>query len=323
MSRPLRLDHAGAVWHITSRGNERREIFRDAEDRRDLLNVLGRVVDLHGWRVHAYVLMGNHYHLLLETPDPTLSQGMQQLNGIYTQRHNRRHERVGHLLQGRFKSILVEKEAHLLELIRYVVLNPVRAGLVPGPGEWTWSNYLATAGLARAPRWLEIDWTLAQFGGGPLACDRYRQFVEGGIGDARTPWVNLTKQVFLGGERFRRRVQAMIDTSARSSEFPRHHRHCVRPTFEAIVSAAAAEFGMGPEGLLQRGRSPLRLAVAYFARHEAGMRLKDVAMRLGVERWTASRLSIQAERLMMESPLFRSRVDSIRAVLVQITLSQT
>lgn len=323
MSRPLRLDHAGAVWHVTCRGNEKREIFRDAQDRLDLLDVFGRVVDICRWRVHAYVLMGNHYHLLLETPEPNLSSGMRQLNGIYTQHHNRRHDRVGHLFQGRFKSILVEKEAHLLELIRYVVLNPVRAGLVRGPEVWEWSNYLATAGLAHSPRWLEIDWTLAQFGGGPLACDRYRQFVEGGMNEPRTPWVNLRRQVFLGGEEFRRRVQERINSYPRSSEIPRDHRHCVRPTFEAIVSAAAAEFDVAPAVLLYRRRNPLRLAVAYLARHEAGMQLTDFAGRLGVERWAASHLASQAETLIANSSSFRERVDNIRAVLAKVTLSQT
>jgi REP element-mobilizing transposase RayT len=111
---------------VTSRGNERREIFRDDEDRERFLTIVGRVVRTFRWRVHAYVLMGNHYHLLVETPEPTLSRGMRHLNGVYTQGFNRRHGRVGHLLQGRFKAILVEKESHLLELARYVVLNPVR-----------------------------------------------------------------------------------------------------------------------------------------------------------------------------------------------------
>ena len=167
MARPLRLEHAGALWHITSRGNERRAIFRDDDDRRLFLNVLAGAIRRFRWRLHAYVLMGNHYHLLVETPEPNLSRGMHRVNAVYTQRFNQRHERVGHLLQGRFKAILVEKERHLLELVRYVVLNPVRAGLVGNPGEWRWSNYRSTAGLVSPPRWLDVEWTVAQFGDGP------------------------------------------------------------------------------------------------------------------------------------------------------------
>ena len=277
-------------------------------------------MDVLRWRIHAYVLMGNHYHLLLETPEPNLSRGMRQLNGIYTQRFNRRHERVGHLFQGRFQSILVEKEAHLLELIRYVVLNPVRAGIVPRPEQWDWSNYLATAGLAGAPRWLEVEWTLAQFGGGPLAGDRYRQFVEAGMSDPRTPWVNLRKQVFLGGNRFQKAVQARINSGLPSEEVPWKDRHCIRPTFDQITSAAIAEFRCGPDLLLQKRRSPLRMAVAYLARHEAGLRVSDFAGWLAVGRWSASRLATEGEALFEASPIFRRQIDSIRAVLRKVTL---
>lgn len=136
MARPLRLDHAGAVWHVTSRGNERRESLRDERDRERFLELVGDIAGNLRWRVHAFVLMGNHFHLLLETPEPNLSRGMRQLNGIYSQWFNRRHRRVGHLMQDRFKAILVEKQSHLLELARYVVLNPVRAGLVQSAGQW-------------------------------------------------------------------------------------------------------------------------------------------------------------------------------------------
>jgi putative transposase len=323
MSRPLRLDHAGAVWHLTARGDEKREVFRTNLDRRNYLRVIDRVVDLFRWRVHAYVLMGNHYHLMVETPEPSLSRGMQHLNSAYAQGFNRRHDRVGHVFQGRFKSILVEKEAHLLELIRYVVLNPVRAGLVREPEHWEWSNYRATAGLTPAPSWLEVNWTLAQFGGGALAGDRYRQFVGAGMADRRTPWVNLKRQVFLGGDQFRREVQARIEAAAVSQEVPRSQRHCIRPTFEAVVRAAAVEFDSSPQLLAQKRRSPLRLAVAFLARHDAGLQVADFASWLGVRQWAASHLASHAENLMARSPMFRKRIDNIRAELRKVTYSQT
>ena len=164
MARPLRLEYPGAVWHVTSRGNERLAIFRDDEDRTQFLEVLGRGVAMFRWKLHAFVLMGNHYHLLVETPEPNVSRGMRQLNGIYTQRFNRRHGRSGHLFQGRFKGILVERDSHLLELARYVVLNPVRAGPVRAAKDWPWSSYEATAGIGREPEWLETAATLEHFG---------------------------------------------------------------------------------------------------------------------------------------------------------------
>ncbi|MCA1734260.1 MAG: transposase, partial [Acidobacteria bacterium] len=141
MARPLRLEHEGALWHITSRGNERKNIYRSDADRRLFLSLLGEAVKRYRWILHEYMLMSNHYHLLIETPEKTLSRGMQWLNGEYARGFNKRHKRVGHLFHGRFKGQLVEKDSYLLELIRYVALNPVRAGIVARPEEYRWSSY--------------------------------------------------------------------------------------------------------------------------------------------------------------------------------------
>jgi len=130
MARPLRLSYPGALYHVTARGNARQAIYTDDADRQMFLLVLEDVETRYHWLCHAYCLMDNHYHLLLETPQGNLSAGMRQVNGVYTQRFNRRHGRVGHIFQGRFKAILVERESYLLELCRYLVLNPVRAGIV-------------------------------------------------------------------------------------------------------------------------------------------------------------------------------------------------
>jgi REP-associated tyrosine transposase len=154
MARPLRLEFAGALYHVTSRGDGREDIYRADADRRGFLDVLGEVQGRFHWTVHAYCLMSNHYHLLIETPDANLAKGMRQLNGVYTQRFNRSHDRGGHVFQGRYKAILVQKEAYLLELARYVVLNPVRARMARTPGEYPWSSYRAMIGAAVAPEWL-------------------------------------------------------------------------------------------------------------------------------------------------------------------------
>ena len=140
MSRPLRIEFPNALYHVTARGDRREDIFEDDEDRRMFLSTLARVVTQFNWICHAWCLMDNHYHLLIQTPDGNLSKGMRQLNGIYTQAGNRRHRRVGHLFQGRFKAVLVDSDAYLLEVSRYVVLNPVRAGTVKKPGAWPWST---------------------------------------------------------------------------------------------------------------------------------------------------------------------------------------
>lgn len=139
---------------MTSRGDRREDIYLDDADREGFLEVMAEVCEQHRWSCHAYCLMSNHYHLLVETHEGTLGQGTRQLNGVYTQRFNRRHRRVGHVFQGRYKAILVNKESHLLELARYIVLNPVRAAMVRSARDWPWSSYRATAGFAQGPAWL-------------------------------------------------------------------------------------------------------------------------------------------------------------------------
>jgi len=152
MSRPLRLQLPGGIYHVTARGNDRRPIFEDDDDCARFLIVLASTVARHRVLCHAYCLMGNHYHLLVQTPEANLSVAMRHLNGVYTQRFNGRHDRCGHVLQGRFGAQLVDGDAYLREVCRYIVLNPVRAGLVAHPGEWRWSGFRATAGEAAIPR---------------------------------------------------------------------------------------------------------------------------------------------------------------------------
>ena len=141
MSRPLRIEIAGGLYHVTSRGDAREDIFFVEADRLYWLGLLGDICRRYKWICHAYCQMTNHWHIVVETLEGNLSRGMRQLNGMYTQYVNRTHNRVGHVYQGRYKAILVEKESYLLELARYVVLNPVRAGMVVNAAEWRWSSY--------------------------------------------------------------------------------------------------------------------------------------------------------------------------------------
>jgi len=204
MARPLRIEFSGAVYHITSRGNERKAIFRDDQDRKMFLTTLEDVTHRYNWLCHAYCLMENHYHVLIETPDGNLSIGMRQLNGVYTQRFNMRHGRVGHLFQGRFKAVLVQKDSHLLEACRYVVLNPVRAKRVQRPEQWAWSSYGATAGWRKPPACLVTDWVLSQFGSERKKAEAaYRKFVRDGIG-AESIWKDVRAQSVLGEGDFHR-----------------------------------------------------------------------------------------------------------------------
>jgi len=210
MARPLRLEFAGAVYHVTSRGDRREDIFLDDDDRREWLAVLALVCDRFNWVVHAYCQMTNHYHLLVETVEGNLSAGMRQLNGLYTQRFNRRHGMVGHLFQGRYKAILVQKEAHLLELSRYVVLNPVRAGMVESPEDWQWSSYPFVINDSFAPEWLDTDWLLSQFGTRrATARHAYAKFVLQGRG-LSSPLLAVKHQLLLGDVAFIKQHQATL-----------------------------------------------------------------------------------------------------------------
>lgn len=235
MARPLRIEYEGAVYHVTSRGNARQKIYLDDEDRHAFLEILGGAVDRFGWVCHSYCLMSNHYHLLVETPNANLSRGMRHVNGVYTQGFNRRQGRVGHVLQGRFKSILVERDNHLLELARYVVLNPVRAKMVRSARHWRWSSYRATAGQEEPLQLLTTDWVLAQFSDDRRrATDLYRRFVQQGRGVK--VWDKLQGGVMLGSRRFVEEMSPRLRDAALYTEIPRRERLVSRPSLDDLFA---------------------------------------------------------------------------------------
>lgn len=237
MARPLRIEFSGALYHFTSRGDRRENIFEDDEDRLTFLRILAEVVDRFNWQCHAYCLMSNHYHLIVETPDGNLSKGMRQLNGVYTQASNRRHGRSGHLFQGRFKGILVDGDSYLLELTRYVVLNPVRAGMVEQPERWKWSSYQAMIGQVPTPAWLSTDGLLSQFGQRrKQARQRYRDFVVDGIGKAG-PWADLNQQVYLGDARFVEHMQDKMRIQGDELSIPKRQRRAPARSLAEIAAA--------------------------------------------------------------------------------------
>lgn len=224
MARPLRIEFPGAIYHVTSRGDRREPIFIDDHDRRTLLSVLEQTLQRCDARMLAYCLMGNHYHFVLRTDRGNLSRVMRQVNGVYTQLFNTRHGIVGHLFQGRFKAILVDGDAYLLEVCRYVELNPVRAGMVRQPGEWPWSSHLAHVGRATSPRWLDSNHLLSHLLGRDVqgemdilaARHAYAELVLGGL---NTPlWDSvLRQQIFLGDDAFVERMQAKARPDQRAS----------------------------------------------------------------------------------------------------------
>lgn len=232
MARPLRLEFAGALYHVTSRGDRQEDIYVVDRDRSTYLTILGEVSARFNWIVHAYCLMDNHFHLLIETPEGNLSKGMRQLNGVYTQYFNRTHKRVGHVYQGRYKAIIVQKEAYLLEVARYIVLNPVRARMVCSAKDWPWSSYRATTGQANPPAWLNTTWITAHFSKRKsLAIERYRQFVAEGKNQPSI-WEQLKNQMYIADEEYIEKIYKEIDSDSDLSEIPGSQR---RPVPKPLV----------------------------------------------------------------------------------------
>ena len=209
MARPLRIEYAGAVYHVTARGGRREPIAKDNSDRRLFFDILGEALQRFDAQAWAYCLMDDHYDLVLHTREANLSRLMRQINGVYTQRFNRRHRLTGHLFQGRFKAILVDHDRYLLEVCRYVDLNPPRARIVKRAEAYAWSSYRALAGLAARPDWLDAKPLYAQLAPGKsaaYAASKYAKFVAQGKG--RQLWSDhLKQQIYLGDENFIARMQ--------------------------------------------------------------------------------------------------------------------
>jgi putative transposase len=291
MARPLRIDIPNGLYHVTSRGWERRVIMRDDEDRERWRRLLERVAVRCGWRVFAWALMNNHFHLYLRTPEANLSAGMHDLNSGYASVFNRRHRRSGSLFQGRFKAILVEDESHSLELSRYVHLNPVRAKLVARPKQFAWSSYREYLGARKPPAWLDCQAVLSEFGRDRRRCRlAYRRFVETGISrKVKSPLAEVVGGMFLGTsgwvERWRRRLAGQASVPA----IPTQRQLAWRPTLEDVVQAVSQAFGVAPGQLLlsRRRGNDGRLVAIYLSRELTDERVGTIGRYFGGVSWAA------------------------------------
>ncbi|MEQ1880504.1 MAG: transposase [Burkholderiales bacterium] len=307
MARPLRLEFAGACYHITARGDRQEPIYEDDSDRFVFLDLLAKEVLQQGWILYAFCLMGNHYHLLLETPQPNLVNGMRRLNGVYTQAFNRRHGRVGHVLQGRYKSIVVEKDSHLRELCRYVVLNPVRARMVGSVSDWHWSSYLSTLGRVESPPWLAAHEVLALFGTSAQARRAYERFVAEGV-QQPSPWDNLKGQIYLGSEVFRARMQKQL-SSSHVTGVTRRQLDPARPSAQTVLGAVAKAHGLAPDKVLRPGSGQAFKHATYLLRRRANLSLKEVADKTGVSIGRVAQIQREIESAEVDPILRRIVVD--------------
>ena len=278
MARPLRIEYPGALYHVMSRGNAYQDIYLNDQDRRAFLKNLETCIELHNLFCHAYCLMDNHYHLLIETPDANLSKAMRDINGNYTQGFNVRNERVGHVLQGRYKAYLIEKDLYLLEVVRYIVNNPVEAKLVDHPKDWKWSSYRATSGVNQPPKWLEIDFTLGLFSRQRKEAQKlYRKFVNEDL-DQESPYEDLREGMILGSPQFVGWVwETQTNGSEDIKEIPRDQRIVGRPSLEEIFDS-------------EMTKEERNIAIK-FARFRCGYLTTEIAKHVGLDRAVIGRIS--------------------------------
>jgi putative transposase len=291
MARPLRIEFEGAFYHITSRGNEKKAIFRGAEDFTRFLAVISRAHGRYGILVHAYVLMTNHYHLLLETPRPNLTASLHDLNTAYTNYFNRKYSRAGHLFQGRYRCILVEKDAYLLELSRYLHLNPVRAGIVQRPEDYRWSSYRSYIDTLPFPGWLRTDDILWQLSARkPEARRKYGLFVKDGLkGGIQNPLGQVIAGIALGGTTFWEETRKKIETFKQDDEIPTFKEASRRKNLEAILHAVEKFYGISREVLCQKNRPshPATQVAMYLVRRKTDLSLIEIGACFGGRHYTA------------------------------------
>ena len=297
MARPLRIEYPGAWYHITSRGNAQAELYRDDSDRGIFIKILKESLETYGVEMHCYVLMRNHFHLLLMTPLGNVSRFMQRLNTAYTVYFNRRHHRVGHLFQGRFKAILIDADSYLLELSRYIHLNPVRTDYFEDKSlkekieyltSYRWSSFRYYAGLEKAPDFLRIGVVLSLFGGGlKIAQRRYREFVLEGLRiDLPNPMKDRKGRLVLGSPDFEKWVYAtFIDQQRGQKEFTRLDESLPEISFGQILQTVSDEFGVPAQDLIRKRsrhaiarRILVELCCRYLVRKDS---LRDIGGRLG------------------------------------------
>jgi len=325
MARPLRVEFEGALYHLTGRGNARQRIFADEKDCAKFVQLLIESLQRYDVALHGYVLMGNHYHLMAETRRANLGRWMHWLSTAYTVYFNRRHRQVGHLFQGRYKSIVVEAEGYLLSLSRYVHLNPVR-GKVIGRGDpverrrrlraWRWSSYRGYSGLAKAEPWVTQDRVLGEIGGRPKERRlRYRRFVEEGLlREIESPLEAVSWQTALGREHFLQRLKDHVQRKGQAHrEVPALRQLRRRPEAQTILAGVAEAYGCSRNELLQRGpRGNEARAVAMVLVWDCcGLSLREIGELFGGAGYTAVAQMIGRTREKDEKGTLQFKLDEL------------
>ena len=291
MARPLRIEVPDGIFHVWNRGVNKADLVFDDHDRQFFFDLLPKVIRRFGWIIIEPVLMTNHFHLVIKTPEPTLSRGMKWLQQNFAEHINRRYGRVGHLFQGRFKHQLVENGSYLLELLRYVALNPVRAKMVDRPQDYRWSAYRWLAGYEKPPDWYKPGDVLSAFGSDLRTQQReFREFTEAAaVRIARAPWRDAIGRIFIGTEAWVESMRGLIEARPRSTDHPIEQRYAARPRPAKIVDVVADVFETTPETIRTSHGTIERKVVAWLGCYESMARLGAIGTVLGLR--STSRVS--------------------------------
>ncbi len=309
MARPLRIEFPGAFHHVMARGNEKQVIYRARRDRVKFLGYLESATVRYGAVIHCYCLMKNHYHLLIETPSGNLAQIMQHINGAYTTYFNRRYHRVGHLFQGRYRSILVDADAYCLALSRYIHLNPVREGLSPRPADYEWSSYLSYLTGEVAYKWLQTGFLLALVGDGCGERKSYREYVENyHVNTDELYGKNSNSRVILGRASFIEEIKdECLEGQSVSRDLPAVRELRGRPEIQQIVDAVAGE--------VDADHRLAKKMTIYLCHHFSGCTLKEIGSYFGVGESAVSENSNRFATILYQDQRLAETVAGLLAVL--------
>jgi len=320
MARPLRIEYEGAFYHVTGRGNERRKIFRSESDYKQFKEYIRGAQEKYGLILHCYVLMGNHYHLIAETPAGNLSQIMHYINGSYTTYFNIKRKRSGHLFQGRYKALLVDKDRYLLQLSRYLHLNPVRAGMVKRPEEYPYSSYQSYIGQAEGDIvHRDLLWSMI-FQDRRQAPQRYKKFLEDAMGvETESPLKEVLGGVILGGEGFRGEVLSRVaDENLQSKEVS--HRRALKktPGAEAIIQVMCSHFKVSRDDLLC-GKGEARNIAIFLTKKNTALTNRQIGELFGKISYSAvSRVYERLSRRAVKNKELEKEISNIQKTMSNV-----
>ena len=324
MARPLRVEYPEAYYHVINRGNNREKIFKNDRDKEKFLEYLKKANERFSVIIHTYCLMSNHFHLLVETPEPNLSVAMQWINVSYATYFNRKRGRHGHLFQGRFKAILIDADEYLKHLSRYIHLNPVRAKMVSSPSKYQWSSYCAFIGRQKTPQFLETDWLLSNFGKSKKeAKQKYKDFVEGAdVKTLENPHRQVIEGFILGELDFVNWVkETFLSGRPDEKEIPQLRKLKPKVSLETVVNAVCEEFGCNEEQIITKGRkkNKAREVAIHLARDLSGMSCKDLGLYFGGV--SGALITIMYNRIAQEvaqNRRFRQKLEKTKKLILNI-----